>query len=182
MLIGAPVFLAVALLVWSHDRGPILFVQRRVGRDGREFDFPKFRSMVVDAEARKESLRCVNEVDGPVFKIKDDPRITRVGRFLRRTSLDELPQMWCVLRGDMSLVGPRPHLMSEIRRHSAYPMERLSVPPGLVCHREVGGRSDLTFEQWLDSDLAYVRSRSLKLDLRIFLRAIPAVIRCRGAY
>lgn len=182
LIVGAPVLALIAFLVWRHDRGPVFFVQRRVGRDGKEFDFPKFRSMVVDADSLKSSLAGSNEANGPIFKIREDPRITPVGKQLRRLSLDELPQLWCVLKGEMSLVGPRPHLLSEIRAYPEYPLERLGVPPGLVCHREVGGRSELDFEAWIASDLAYVRSRTLAGDVRIFLKAIPAVFLCRGAY
>jgi len=175
LVVLSPVMGAIALFVVLQDRGPVLYSQDRVGRDGKTFRFYKFRSMVRDADRRKKELARANEADGPIFKMKDDPRVTAVGRFLRRYSLDELPQFWNVLRGDMSLVGPRPHLPTEIANCADYPRERLSVPPGIVCLREVGGRSELTFRQWLESDLEYVRRRSLWLDLSILLRAIPAV-------
>lgn len=178
----APLLAVIAFLVWQEDRGAILFQQERVGRGGRRFAFYKFRSMVPNAEALKASLSQQNEATGPIFKMKDDPRITRVGRVLRRYSLDELPQFLNVLKGDMSLVGPRPHLPKEIEQCPTYPMERLSVPPGLICLREVSGRSRLTFEEWIALDLEYVRQRSLWLDLKILLRAVPAVLRGDGAY
>lgn len=177
-----PLLATLALLVWSEDRGPVFFQQERVGRGGRRFAFYKFRSMVPDAEALKASLSQQNEATGPIFKMKDDPRVTRIGRVLRRYSLDELPQLWNVLKGDMSLVGPRPHLPRELEQCPSYPQERLSVPPGLICLREVSGRSKLTFDEWIALDLEYVRHRSLLLDLSILLRAIPAILRGDGAY
>ena len=182
LLILTPLLGTLALLVWAEDRGPILFHQQRVGQNGRCFAFYKFRSMVPNAEALKASLAEQNEATGPIFKMKKDPRITRIGRVLRRYSLDELPQLWNVLKGDMSLVGPRPHLPREIETCPDYPMERLSVPPGLICLREVTGRSELTFEQWVALDMEYVKKRSLWLDISILLRAIPAILRGEGAY
>ena len=178
----APVLGAIAILVWAEDRGPVLFYQQRVGHGGKCFDFYKFRSMVPNAEALKDSLQAHNEADGPIFKMKRDPRITRIGKTLRRYSLDELPQLWNVLKGDMSLVGPRPHLPRELESCPNYPLERLSVPPGLICLREVTGRSKLTFDEWIALDLEYVRKRSLWLDLTILVRALPAILRGDGAY
>jgi lipopolysaccharide/colanic/teichoic acid biosynthesis glycosyltransferase len=182
LLLLAPALMGVASLIWLEDRGPILFYQERVGQNGRHFHFYKFRSMVVNAEALKEQLSQHNEATGPIFKMRNDPRITRIGRLLRRYSLDELPQLWNVLKGDMSLVGPRPHLPREIESCPNYPQERLSVPPGLICLREVSGRSRLSFEEWIALDLEYVRNRSLGLDLSILLRAVPAILRGDGAY
>ena len=182
LLVLAPIFATIAALVWAEDRGPILFSQQRVGQGGKCFPFYKFRSMVPHAEALKKSLQTQNEATGPIFKMKNDPRITRIGKTLRRYSLDELPQLWNVLRGDMSLVGPRPHLPSEIESCEDYPTERLSVPPGLICLREVTGRSALTFEEWIELDLQYVRTRSLWLNISILLRAIPAILKGDGAY
>lgn len=182
LLLLSPLFLVLIALVYLQDRGPVFYSQQRVGRDGVPFSFHKFRSMVVDADRIKAQLAAQNEAEGPIFKMRRDPRITPVGRILRRFSLDELPQFWNVLKGDMSLVGPRPHLPAEIAACPEYPRERLTVAPGLVCLREVGGRSELTFEQWLQSDLDYIRRRSVWLDLSILLRAIPAVVCCRGAY
>ena len=182
LLVLAPVFGTIAALVWVEDRGPILFSQQRVGQGGKCFPFYKFRSMVPHAETLKKNLQAQNEATGPIFKMKNDPRITRIGRTLRRYSLDELPQLWNVLRGDMSLVGPRPHLPSEIESYDNYPIERLSVTPGLICLREVMGRSALTFEEWIALDLEYVRTRSFWLNLSILLRAIPAILKGDGAY
>jgi len=178
----APVFAAIAVAVAIDSRGSIFYSQVRVGKGGRAFAFHKFRSMVVDADRIKAELEGENEAAGPIFKMKSDPRVTRVGRFLRRTSLDEIPQFWNVLRGDLSLVGPRPHLPSEVAEYPDSAESRLSVVPGLVCYREVGGRSNLTFEQWIALDLEYVRNRSLRTDLSILMRAVPAILRGEGAY
>lgn len=182
LLALSPVLVTVAAAIYWEDRGPLIYKQTRIGRGGKPFSFYKFRSMVVNADALKAKLAAQNEASGPIFKMKHDPRITRVGRLLRRYSLDELPQLWNVLRGDMSLVGPRPHLPQEIASEPNYPLERLSVPPGLLCLREVSGRSQLTFEQWLTLDLEYIQRRSVALDLWILLRALPAVLKGEGAY
>lgn len=183
LVIAAPVFIFIAIVIKREDGGPIFYGQERVGRNGETFRFWKFRSMVVNADALKATLATANEASGPIFKMKDDPRITRAGRVLRRYSLDELPQFWNVLRGEMSLVGPRPHLPREIAECGKnYPAARLTVPPGLLCYREVSGRSKMTFEEWIALDMAYVRSRSLRVDLSILLRAVPAVLKGDGAY
>jgi lipopolysaccharide/colanic/teichoic acid biosynthesis glycosyltransferase len=182
LVLLAPVFLLIALLIWAEDGGTVFYVHNRVGRNGRLFPFYKFRSMVPNADALKEKLAALNEATGPVFKIRHDPRITRIGRILRKTSLDELPQLWNVLRGDMSLVGPRPHLPSEVARYREDQRVRLSVAPGLICLREVTGRSNLTFERWIETDLLYIQSRSLSTDLKILWRAIPAILKGDGAY
>ncbi|GAB4461146.1 MAG: hypothetical protein OHK0029_26030 [Armatimonadaceae bacterium] len=178
----APLLIAIALVIWLEDGGTIFYSQLRVGKDGRLFRFYKFRSMVPNADALKAQLAEMNEADGPIFKMKHDPRITRIGRVLRKYSLDELPQFWNVLQGQMSLVGPRPHLPSEVNRYQENQWVRLAVQPGLICLREVSGRSKLSFEQWVETDLLYVRNRSLLLDLKILLMAIPAVIKGEGAY
>ncbi|MBC8139659.1 MAG: sugar transferase [Fibrella sp.] len=177
-----PLFAIIAALIYAYDRKAIFYWQLRVGQDGRLFRFYKFRSMVVNADAIKASLLSRNEATGPIFKMKDDPRITPVGRILRRYSLDELPQLVSVFIGDMSLVGPRPHLPSEIAACPHYPMERLSVPPGLICLREVRGRSLMSFDRWLDSDLEYIRTRSTSTDFSILLRVFRAVVQAEGAY
>ena len=182
LVLLSPVLALVALLIYLEDRGPLLYRQTRVGQGGRTFGFYKFRSMVVNADILKAKLAARNEATGPIFKMKNDPRVTRIGRVLRRYSLDELPQLWNVLIGDMSLVGPRPHLPQEIASCPDYPLERLSITPGLICLREVTGRSELTFEAWLALDLDYIRRRSLALDLWILLKAIPAILRGEGAY
>jgi lipopolysaccharide/colanic/teichoic acid biosynthesis glycosyltransferase len=180
----APLLAVVALAIWLYDRGPVLFWQSRVGQDGAEFAFPKFRSMRVDAEALRAQLAETNQhgQDGITFKMKRDPRITPVGRWIRRTSIDELPQLWCVLRGTMSLVGPRPPLVSEVRRYSMDDRQRLSVVPGLTCIWQVNGRSEVPFPQQVEMDLDYIRQPSLWADIRLLLKTLPAVIRGRGAY
>jgi lipopolysaccharide/colanic/teichoic acid biosynthesis glycosyltransferase len=180
----APLFAVVALAIWLHDRGPVLFWQTRVGLHGVEFGFPKFRSMRVDAEAVRAQLMETNQhgQDGVTFKMKRDPRITPVGRWIRRTSIDELPQLWCVLRGSMSLVGPRPPLVSEVARYSMKDRQRLSVVPGLTCIWQVSGRSEVPFPQQVEMDLDYIRQPSLWADILLLLKTLPAVIRGRGAY
>lgn len=177
-----PLLLLVALAIVLEDGGPILYYQSRVGRDGKPFRFYKFRSMVKNADAIKEQLAALNEADGPIFKMKNDPRITRVGRFLRRSSIDELPQFINVLRGEMSLVGPRPHLPREVDLYVDRQQQRLLVQPGLVCLREVHGRSNLTFDQWVELDLLYIQNRSVCTDLSILARLVPAVLKGDGAY
>jgi len=169
----SPVLLVIAVAIKINSPGPVLYRSRRVGEGGRVFAFLKFRSMVRNAEMLRDELLHLNEVDGPVFKIARDPRITRVGAILRRSSLDELPQLWNVWRGDMSLVGPRPPIPEEVARYSAEQRRRLSVRPGLTCLWQVSGRSHVGFDEWMRLDLAYIDRRSLRLDLSILLRTIP---------
>jgi lipopolysaccharide/colanic/teichoic acid biosynthesis glycosyltransferase len=177
-----PVLLLVGLAIFLEDGGPILYYQSRVGRDGKPFRFYKFRSMVKNADAIKDQLAALNEADGPIFKMKNDPRITRVGRLLRRSSVDELPQFINVLRGEMTLIGPRPHLPREVALYVGSQQQRLLVQPGLVCLREVHGRSNLTFDQWIELDLLYIQNRSIRTDLSILAQLIPAVLKGDGAY
>lgn len=172
----------LALAIKLESRGPVFFWQYRLGENGVPFRFFKFRSMVVDAEARRGDLAAVNEAAGPIFKIRHDPRITRVGRWMRKSSLDETPQLFHVLMGQMSLVGPRPPLPEEVENYEPWQRERLAVRPGLTCIWQVSGRSDIPFERWVELDIEYVRRRSLLLDLSILLRTIPAVFTGRGAY
>jgi lipopolysaccharide/colanic/teichoic acid biosynthesis glycosyltransferase len=162
--------------------GPAIFVQERVGRHGRLFRFYKFRSMYVDAEQRLAEVLAGNEIDGPVFKIRNDPRVTKLGAFLRRTSLDELPQLVNVLKGEMSLVGPRPPLPREVEQYRPGDAIRLSVKPGLTCLWQISGRSNVSFDQWMEYDREYVRNMSLALDLGILIRTVGAVFTMRGAY
>jgi len=176
-----PLFALIALLVRVDTRGPVFFTQWRIGLNGRRFRFTKFRSMQADAEARLRELMPHNEMDGPVFKMRQDPRITRVGRFLRRFSLDELPQLWSVLLGDMSLVGPRPLMPHEIAGHDSWQRRRLSMRPGLTCLWQVSGRNHVDFDHWMRLDLEYIDRWSLGLDLRILARTVPAVLSGRGA-
>lgn len=184
LVLALPLFMGVAVIIWATDRGPVFYWQKRVGRFGREFDFPKFRSMRVDSNAVRAQLEALNQHGhkGVTFKMKRDPRITPIGRFIRRTSIDELPQLWCVLKGDMTLVGPRPPLPSEVARYTLADRERLSVTPGLTCIWQVSGRSEIPFEQQVKLDIDYIQQRSIKKDLLLLLKTIPAVIFGRGAY
>ena len=184
VLLLSPLFMLVALAIWLQDRGPVLFWQKRVGRDGKEFDFPKFRSMRTDAEAVRSALLATNQhgSQGVTFKMKRDPRITLVGRWIRRTSIDELPQLWCVLKGQMSLVGPRPPLPSEVARYTMGQRQRLSVTPGLTCIWQVSGRSEIPFPQQVEMDIAYIRRQTVGNDIKLIAKTLPAVVRGRGAY
>jgi lipopolysaccharide/colanic/teichoic acid biosynthesis glycosyltransferase len=183
LLLALPLMF-VALAIKLYDRGPVLFWQQRVGLNGRTFRFPKFRSMCVDAEAVRDALLANNQhgSDGVTFKMKSDPRITPIGRLIRRTSIDELPQLWCVLKGDMSLVGPRPPLPSEVRRYTMLERQRLSVVPGLTCTWQVSGRSEIPFPQQVRMDIDYIQKRSMGIDIKLLAETLPAVIRGRGAY
>jgi exopolysaccharide biosynthesis polyprenyl glycosylphosphotransferase len=181
LLLLSPVFLAMAIAIKLESKGPVFFKQRRVGLSGREFWLYKFRSMCVDAEAKLAALRDKNEMDGPVFKMRADPRITRVGRLLRKTSLDEFPQFLNVLKGEMSVVGPRPPLPSEVRKYKRWQRRRLSVKPGITCTWQVSGRNEIDFAQWMRLDLHYIDNWSLWHDLKIVLMTIPAVLLGKGA-
>lgn len=182
LLLLLPLFPFIVLLIRLESPGPIFFGQLRVGYEGRLFRCFKFRSMYTDAEARKLELAHLNEASGAAFKIKDDPRITGVGRFLRRSSLDEFPQLFNVLRGDMSIVGPRPQIPSEVADYTPDQARRLLVKPGLTCLWQVSGRSHLDFNEWMELDQEYVRRRSLRFDLWVLARTLPAVIERKGAY
>ena len=182
ILVLSPVMLVIAALVKLTSRGPVFYTSKRIGRMGREFDFYKFRSMYSDADSRLKDVLALNEKDGPIFKMQNDPRITRVGRFLRRTSLDELPQLFNVFRGDMSLVGPRPPLPHEVEKYDEYAMERLSVRPGMTCYWQIMGRSNLSFEQWMELDHRYLEEMSVTTDIMILLKTPVAVFKGDGAY
>lgn len=183
LLALSPVFGVIALLIKLEDRGPVLFRQVRVGRHGREFKMLKFRSMRVDAEARLKELLEKNKHSGGVtFKIKDDPRVTRIGKFIRKYSLDELPQFWNVFRGDMSLVGPRPPVPREVALYSLADRRRLTVKPGITCIWQVSGRAEIDFPGQVQLDVRYIESRSLRQDLKILFKTIPAVLTGSGAY
>jgi exopolysaccharide biosynthesis polyprenyl glycosylphosphotransferase len=183
LVVLSPLFLALAIGVHlTSGPGPAIFVHTRCGLRGRRFRFYKFRSMIADAEARRRELLHLNEVQGPAFKIADDPRITRFGRFLRKYSLDELPQLWNVLIGDMSLVGPRPPMPDEVSAYTRRQAQRLSVVPGITGLWQVSGRSNITsFDRWVELDLAYIERWSLALDLRILARTVLVVLRAEGS-
>jgi len=178
----SPLFALIALLIKLDSPGPVLFKQKRIGKNGVPFQMYKFRSMVHDAEVRKKKLKKFNEMNGPVFKIRLDPRVTRVGAFLRKYSLDELPQLFNVVVGQMSLIGPRPPLPEEVARYSDHHWRRLDVRPGMTGLWQVSGRSNLSFEEWTDLDIQYIERWSIGLELRILIRTIPVVIKGKGAY
>jgi lipopolysaccharide/colanic/teichoic acid biosynthesis glycosyltransferase len=182
LAICLPLFGVIAVAIKLTSPGPVLFRQWRSGRGGKPFWFYKFRTMVPDAERQKPGLRALNEQEGPVFKIKNDPRITRLGRFLRRTSLDELPQLWNVLRGDMSLVGPRPLPCDETAACKDWQRQRLDVTPGLTCIWQVSGRSNVSFESWVRMDMQYLRKQTAVQDLKLLLLTLPAILLQRGAH
>ncbi len=182
LVVSAPVFAAIAVLIRLDSPGPAVFTQRRVGEAGRLFDILKFRSMRVGAEEQQAQLQEMNQASGPLFKIKSDPRLTRMGRFLRRLSLDELPQFVNVLRGEMSIVGPRPGLPAEVAQYQPWQRQRLEVPPGITGLWQVSGRSDLSFDEMCLLDVYYIENWSLGIDLSIMLRTIPRVLFAEGAY
>jgi lipopolysaccharide/colanic/teichoic acid biosynthesis glycosyltransferase len=177
-----PLWILISVAIKLDSPGPIIHVQRRLGLNGRPFRFYKFRSMRLDAENRRLELQGLNEVEGPVFKIRNDPRVTRVGRILRRTSLDELPQLVNVILGTMSLVGPRPPLPAEAEKYDPDDWVRLMVKPGLTCLWQIRGRSTCTFTQWMAYDREYVERLSPWLDVTILFQTVWAVLTCRGAY
>ena len=181
LLLCAPLVAAAAIAIRLDSPGPVLFRQKRCGLHGRVFGVLKLRSMYVDAEERRAELLTLNEMDGPVFKIKHDPRVTRVGRWIRRLSLDELPQLWNVLCGEMSLVGPRPPIPGEVDQYDVAQRRRLSMRPGITCLWQVEGRNQIGFEEWVRLDLAYIDRWSLRLDAWILLRTLPAVLKGTGA-
>lgn len=179
----SPLFLLLAVLIKLEDRGPVFFAQRRVGKFGREFRMYKFRSMCVDAEARMKELLAKNQHgQGITFKIKDDPRVTRVGKWLRKLSLDELPQFYNVLKGDMSLVGPRPPLPREVALYAEADRRRLAVAPGITCLWQIGGRSEIDFSGQVQLDVQYIESQTFWGDVKILLKTVPAVLCSKGAY
>lgn len=177
LLLASPIMLIVAILIKLEDpKGSIFFSQIRNGTYPNTFKMYKFRSMYIDAEERLKELMHLNEQSGPAFKMKDDPRITKIGKIIRKTSLDELPQLFNVLKGDMSLVGPRPALPREVEQYTAYQKQRLFVKPGLTCIWQVSGRNNITFDQWVELDIEYIKTRSLWLDIKLILLTIPALL------
>lgn len=180
LVLISPILLLVALLIKIEDGGAILFKQERVGLNGRRFNVLKFRTMVENAEELKSSLSGMNEQEGPVFKIKSDPRVTRIGKILRETSLDELPQFINVLKGDMSVVGPRPPIPSEVEQYQRWQLRRLSMKPGITCTWQVSGRNDIKFEQWMKMDMKYIDQWSFQKDIKIILQTIKVVLKRSG--
>ena len=182
LIVLSPLLLIVTAVIKLDSPGKAIYIQERVGKDGKKFKMYKFRSMCVDAEKKQDELQALNEVDGPVFKIAKDPRVTRVGKFIRKCSIDELPQLFNIIKGEMSIVGPRPPLPKEVEQYTPYQKLRLRVSPGLTCYWQISGRSDMTFDKWIQLDLMYITSRNLWVDFCIVLKTIPAVLGHKGAY
>lgn len=183
MVLLTPLFLVIMALIYKSSPGPVLYKQTRVGRWGKLFTMWKFRSMYLDADQRLKEIMAQNEMTGGViFKMKNDPRIFPVGKFIRKASIDELPQLWNVLKGDMSLVGPRPALPSEVNQYSLQDRQRLEVIPGITCIWQVSGRSNIPFPQQVQLDVQYIQSQSIWMDISLLLKTIPAVLLSRGAY
>lgn len=182
LVLASPIMAVTAIAVKRCDGGPAIFAQERMGKNGTRFKMYKFRSMYVDAEERLAELQKFNQVNGPAFKMENDPRVTPVGRFIRKTSIDELPQLWNVLKGEMSIVGPRPPIPREVEQYSDWDWGRLAVKPGLTCYWQVSGRSDLGFDEWMRLDLKYVEEQGFLTDLKILLKTVVVVLRGDGAY
>lgn len=182
LILASPIMLVTAIAIKREDHGPAIFSQTRVGKNGREFKMYKFRSMYVGAEKDVHKLAAQNEASGPAFKMADDPRITKVGRFIRRTSIDELPQLVNILRGEMSLVGPRPPLPKEVAQYSDWDWGRLAVKPGLTCYWQISGRSNIDFDDWMKLDLRYVEEQGIWTDIKILWKTVWVVLRKEGAY
>lgn len=182
LVLLSPVFLVICLIIYLDDpHGSPIFSQMRIGKNGKAFRFYKFRSMVVNAEDLLEKLQDQNEMSGPAFKMKNDPRITKVGRFIRKTSLDELPQLWNVFKGDMSFVGPRPPLPNEVAQYTEEQKKRLSVTPGLTCYWQVQpSRNDLDFDEWFELDMQYLRERSMSTDIKIIFQTVLVMLHMEG--
>lgn len=183
IILFSPIFLIILIMIKIDDpKGSVIYVSDRVGKNGKIFKFYKFRSMCTDADIKYSDLLCTNETGGPTFKMKDDPRVTRVGKFIRKTSLDELPQLFNIIKGDMSFIGPRPPMLREVESYPDYPMERLSVLGGLSCYWQIMGRSSIDFKGMIELDLKYIKERSIITDVKILFLTIPAVFKGDGAY
>ena len=182
LLVLFPLMFVIAILVKVTSPGPVFYRSTRIGLCGKKFAFIKFRTMRPDADKMLHLLQQQNEKDGPIFKMKDDPRITPVGRFLRKYSLDELPQFWSVVNGDMSMVGPRPPIPKEVEQYDDLAMQRLLVKPGITCYWQVMGRSNLTFEEWMELDRRYIQDMSFWTDVKIMFKTPASVLRGDGAY
>jgi len=182
LIVLLPVFLITAIAIWIEDGGPVIYVQERNGVNGKVFRMYKFRSMCKDAEKLHKELLKQNELDGPVFKIKKDPRVTKVGRIIRRISVDELPQLINILKGEMSVVGPRPLATYETEKCNAYQKRRMAVKPGLTCYWQCSGRNELSFDEWIKLDIRYIEEANLWIDIKIILKTVRTVVRGKGAY
>ncbi|WP_291652609.1 exopolysaccharide biosynthesis polyprenyl glycosylphosphotransferase [Clostridium sp.] len=182
IILASPILLVMAVLIKLESKGQILFSQTRVGLHGKEFKIYKFRSMVDGAEALRKSIEDKNEMSGPMFKVKNDPRITKIGRFIRKTSIDELPQLINVLKGEMSLVGPRPSLPSEVEKFEPWMLKRLEVKPGLTCKWQVSGRNNICFEDWMKLDIDYVNHRNITLDIKLIFKTVILLFGDKNAY
>ena len=172
ILLLSPIWIIVALSIRIESKGPIFFGQERIGKNNKKFNMYKFRSMVSNAEELKERLQDQNEMSGPMFKMKNDPRITKVGKFIRKTSIDELPQLWNILKGDMTLVGPRPSLPKEVEEFEPWMKRRLDVKPGLTCYWQVSGRNNIDFEEWMELDIRYIEERNLWVDIKLIFKTV----------
>lgn len=182
LLVLWPLMLVIAVLIFIDDpHGSPIFIQTRVGKDGKEFRFFKFRSMIVNAEEVLQELQDKNEMDGPVFKIKDDPRVTKIGKFIRKTSIDELPQLINIIIGDMSIVGPRPPIPTEVEKYGEKERQRLKVKPGLTCYWQCSGRNEIQFDEWMDLDIKYVKKHNLWIDIKLILKTFKVVFSGKGA-
>lgn len=182
IILLSPVLLITAILIKYESKGRVIFSQSRVGLNGKEFKIYKFRSMVEDAEILKKDLEDKNEMSGPMFKIKSDPRITKVGRFIRRTSIDELPQLINIVKGEMSFVGPRPSLPSEVERFEPWMIKRLEVKPGLTCYWQISGRNNISFYEWMKLDIEYIKDRSLWLDIKLIYKTLFLLLGDKNAF
>ncbi len=181
-MILSPILIGVGIAIKLDSKGPIFYSQVRVGKDGKCFKMYKFRSMVTNAEELLEKIKDKNEMDGPMFKIKKDPRVTNIGKFIRRTSIDELPQLMNVLNGDMSLVGPRPSLPKEVAEFEPWMIERLAVKPGLTCFWQVSGRNNIGFKEWMKMDIKYVRERNTLTDIKLILKTAMLMLGDNNAH
>ncbi|EJO5346054.1 exopolysaccharide biosynthesis polyprenyl glycosylphosphotransferase [Clostridium botulinum] len=168
----SPILIITAIVIKIDSKGPIFFIQKRVGKDGQCFNMYKFRSMVIDAEDKLSQLKDKNEMSGPMFKMKNDPRVTKIGSFIRKTSIDELPQLLNVLKGDMSLVGPRPNLPREVMKFTDYQKNKLIAQPGITCYWQVMGRNNIDFEQWIELDIKYVKDRNVWVDIKLIFKTV----------
>ena len=182
LIVLSPIFLLTSLAIILEDGGPVFFTQIRAGKDMKPFKIYKFRSMYKNAESQFQRMQAQNEQTGHAFKIKDDPRVTKVGKFIRKYSIDELPQLLNIIKGDMSIVGPRPILLNQMQECNAYEKQRLIVKPGLTCYWQVGGRANIKWDEWVELDLKYIKDMSITTDIKLILKTIPVVFESDGAY